>query len=63
MDGAVAQASVLFFDLLTGVFMIAFVEKLVPELLFNVLMKRDHELIRLRQLFFPKSNYCLFCGK
>jgi hypothetical protein len=54
---------VLFFDLLTGVFLIAFVEKLVPELLFNMLMKRDHELILLRQLLFRKSNYFLFGGK
>jgi hypothetical protein len=62
-DGAVPQARVLFFDLLTVVFLIAFVEKLVPELLFNVLMKRDYELIRLWQLLFRKSNYFLGCGK
>ena len=54
-DGAVAQARVLFFDLLSGVFLIAFVEKLVPDIVFNVLKKRECELLRLWQLLFPEK--------
>ena len=35
-DGAVARASVSFFYLLTGMFLIAFVVKLMPEIVFSL---------------------------
>jgi hypothetical protein len=51
------------FYLLTWVLLIAFVEKLVPEIMFNVQMKRENELTTVWQLLFRKSNYFLFSGK
>jgi hypothetical protein len=60
---AVAQASVLFFYLLTRVLLIAFVEKLVPDLALIVQKEEGFNSLIEWQLLFRKSNYFLFCGK
>ena len=54
-DGAVAQASVLFFYLLTGVFLIAFVEKLVPDIVLRVQKEKEFKSGRYGNCFSGKA--------